>query len=92
MGIGLSGEEFINETLLVVLSKALTPPRKRSLISDRRGGNRTQGLAAGASRAVRGQNLDVVWQRQELIPKATKEIFRALKIIITETASSTMNF
>ena len=74
VGVGLAVEEFGDEACLVIGGQVGAPPGVEPFVADRGGGDRAQGLAAGAAGAVAGVDLDVVGQGQELIPQAREEL------------------
>jgi hypothetical protein len=79
VGVGLAVEEFVDEALLVVGGEVGAPPGVEPLVADGGGGDRAEGLAAGAAGAVAGVDLDVVGQGQELVPQAGEQLLGALE-------------
>ena len=79
MRVGLAVEEFGDEAFLVVGGQVRAPPGVEAFAADRGGGDRAEGLAAGAAGTVAGVDLDVVGQGQELIAQAREELPRAFK-------------
>ena len=63
----------------VVRGEVRAPPGVEAFVADGAGGDRAEGLAAGAAGAVAGVDLDVVREGQELLPQAREELLRALE-------------
>lgn len=61
--IWLSVQELVDDTLLIAGRKMVAPPGEAAFVADCGGGHGAQGLAAGASGTVRGEELHVVGHR-----------------------------
>src|SRR5699024_102537 len=77
VGVGLAGEEVVDEALLVVVLEVLRPPGEVLLVADGRRRHGTKGLAAGAARPVGREYLNVVGEGEELLLEGAEQVLRA---------------
>ena len=74
MGVGLPGQQFVDEALLIAALEERRPPGESALVADGGRRNGPQGFAAGASRAVGGQDLHVVGEGEQAVAEAGEEV------------------
>src|SRR5699024_5290278 len=76
MGVRLSVQQLVDESLLVVVREVGGPPGELPLVADGRGREGPEGLAAGGAGAVAREDLDMIGQGEELGLQGREQLLR----------------